>query len=279
MVFESIREVKPKKLYLIADGPKDKSEEIKCQKTRDVIEGKIDWECDVKKDYSTINLGCAQRITSGLNWVFEKEKKAIILEDDTLPNKSFFKFCEELLIYYEFNFDIFHISGCNFHPQNSKNLEAYFVTSVIHIWGWATWADRWKNYDLDMKSWQTEEKETFLKRWCPNHKIRRETKKMFDLHCGNKSPWTWDYQWVYTCWKNNGFGVIPSVNLVKNIGVGKDATNMNFNVAEEEYPAKLGKINLPINHINKNYNNRFTKHYLNNFNTSLIRRLLNYIKN
>ena len=279
MVFESIRKVKPKKLYLIADGPKDKNEEVKCQDTRDIIEGKIDWECNVKKNYSDTNLGCAQRITSGLNWVFEEEEKAIILEDDTLPNKSFFYFCEELLNKYQNDKSIYHISGCNFHPKLCKDLEEYFITSVIHIWGWATWANRWKNYDLEMGSWQAENKEVFLKKWCPNRRIRKETKYMFDLHCENKSPWTWDYQWVYSCWKNNGYGIIPSVNLVKNIGVGKDATNMNFNIGKEEYPAKLEEINFPINQIDRKHECNITKTYLNNFSTSLIRKLINYIKN
>lgn len=279
MVFESIREIKPKKLYLIADGPKNKNEEVKCQDTRNIIEGKIDWVCKVEKAYSKINLGCAQRITTGLNWVFKVEEKAIILEDDTLPNKSFFNFCEELLNKYQNDKSIYHISGCNFHPELCIDLEKYFISSVIHIWGWATWADRWKSYDLEMRSWQTENKDTFLRKWCPNRKLRKETKKIFDLHCENKSPWTWDYQWVYSCWKNNGFGIIPTVNLVKNIGVGKEATNMNFNISKEEYPAKLEKINFPINQVDSKYEYNVTKNYLNNFNTSLFRKLINYIKN
>ena len=103
--------------------------------------------------------------------VFNIEKKAIILEDDTLPNLSFFKLCEDLLHKYESDESIYHISGCNFNPDICKNVQSYFITSIIHIWGWATWANRWENYEPEMKSWKKQNKRKFLKTWCINPKV------------------------------------------------------------------------------------------------------------
>ena len=36
---------------------------------------------------------------------------------------------------------------------------------------------------------------------------------------------TWDYQWTFSIWENNGISILPLANLVKNIGFGINATN------------------------------------------------------
>jgi hypothetical protein len=36
---------------------------------------------------------------------------------------------------------------------------------------------------------------------------------------------TWDFQWVFACWAQSGLSVLPSVNLVSNIGFRSDATH------------------------------------------------------
>lgn len=99
-----------------------------------------------------------------------------------------------------------------------------------------------------MKSWKKQNKRKFLKTWCINPKVRNDTLKMFDLHCDNKKPWTWDYQWVYSCWANKGYGIIPKRNLVKNIGIGNDASNMHFEVKNDEYPGKIEELEFPLAH-------------------------------
>lgn len=113
-VFEVIRKAKPPKLLVIADGPRAyrPGEAENCAATRAIIE-RVDWECEVLKNYSDINLGCKQRVSSGLNWLFDLVEEAIILEDDCLPHLSFFRFCQELLTYYRDEQQITSISGQN----------------------------------------------------------------------------------------------------------------------------------------------------------------------
>lgn len=278
MVFESIRKAKPKKLYLIADGPKDKKEEVKCQKTRNLIENSIDWVCEVHKIYSDTNLGCAQRIKTGLDSVFQKEQKAIILEDDTLPNSSFFKFCEFCLNRYDNDQSVYHISGCNFFPNSSETISSYYLTSIVNIWGWATWARAWNKYDMQMKSWNSQDKLSFLKHWCTTNQQLKDTHAMFELHCENTDPWTWDYQWVYTCWLNHGLSILPSKNLVQNLGMGPQGTHTKFEKQQGPYPASLQELKFPLVQPIKKRDFGFENDYYKNTRIHFLNKIKTFIK-
>ena len=153
-VFDVIRQVKPVTLYLIADGPKTEIDHSKCKCVRNYIEENINWPCNFIKVYSDINTGLAKRISTGLDIVFSNEKTAIILEDDTLPDISFFDFCEALLKYYRNDQNIGHISGCTEYPHASRSNCSYSISSIINICGWATWKRAWKHFDLNMPSWK-----------------------------------------------------------------------------------------------------------------------------
>lgn len=277
-VFDKINLIKPKKLYIIADGPKTPQEKSLTSTVRSYIEENVDWKCNLIKIYSDYNLGCAKRVQTGLDQVFLKEEKAIILEDDTLPDLSFFKFCDELLERYKNDNNVAHISGCNLH-SNAVNLkESYCFSSIVNIWGWATWKRAWIHYDIKMPSWENEDKESFISHWCPDRKSRKGIRKMFDLHCNNEDPWTWDYQWVYACWNSNGLSILPSVNLVSNLGIGPNATNTKSSVDIEIYPSTLEAISFPLRHPNITRNTDFETKYYRESQQPLIRRIKNRIK-
>jgi hypothetical protein len=262
-VFEVIRKVRPSKFYLVADGPKNISQKKICDEVVRIVEKGIDWECDLIKIESAFNLGLARRVQTGLDEVFSMEKHAIILEDDTLPDPSFFKFCEELLNKYKNNERVAHISGCNLYPEVFKGNSSYCFSSIINIWGWATWARAWKHFDLQMPSWEKEHKNQFLQNWCKSRyrETQKQTRKMFDLHCKNDDPWAWSYQWIYNCWHLNGLSVIPSKNLVANIGFGRDATNTKSPTPIDLFPAQLQSMNFPLLHPAFEQNLAFEKRY------------------
>jgi hypothetical protein len=113
-VFETIRQAKPPKLLVVADGPRtdQPGEAEKCAATRAIID-RVDWDCEVLKNYSDSNLGCGLRPATGISWVFEQVEEAIVLEDDCVPHPTFFRFCEELLEYYRHDERIMSISGIN----------------------------------------------------------------------------------------------------------------------------------------------------------------------
>lgn len=226
-VFHEISKVKPQKLYLIADGPKNISEIERCNEVRNYVENSINWDCDFNPVYSGINLGLAKRVKSGLDFVFKNEEKAIVLEDDTLPNNSFFTFCETLLNYYEDKSNVCHIAGCNYFPSAfPSGIGAdYLFTARPSVWGFATWRRAWQHMDLNMPTWNHHNKEALLQEWCVSSKQKNDIRKLFDQHCMNSDPWAWSYAWTHSLWKNNSLSITPKNNLVTNIGFGPDATN------------------------------------------------------
>ncbi|MEM7715010.1 MAG: glycosyltransferase family 2 protein [Cyanobacteria bacterium P01_A01_bin.68] len=238
-VFETIRQVKPKKLLVIADGPRTdrEGEAEKCAATRAIIE-KVDWDCEVIKNYSDINLGCAKRVSSGLDWAFNNVEETIILEDDCIPHPTFFRFCEELLEKYRHDNRITSIAAQNAQLGKNRTNYSYYFSSYSHCWGWASWRRAWKSYDLQIKLWPEVKESNILNDILLDSKAVSYWQNIFDSIYENPTGITWDYQWTFACWMQGGLNIIPSVNLINNVGLGADSTNFN---TSEEYSF----INLP----------------------------------
>ena len=144
--------MKPKKLYLVLDGPKGIEEKETCKQTKKVLDD-INWDCKVEKLFSDHNLGLKKRFKSGLDTIFNQEESLIILEDDTLPTSSFFRFCDELIEKYSDQKNIAQINGYNYLSKISKE-ESYYFSTYPELWGWASWSDRWfKYYNNEFDEW------------------------------------------------------------------------------------------------------------------------------
>lgn len=224
-VFEAIRQVKPPKLLVVADGPRlDRlGEAEKCQDTREVIQ-QVDWDCEVLTNYSDVNLGCKKRVASGLDWVFDNVEEAIIIEDDCLPHPTFFPFCEELLHKYRDDNRVMSISGDNFQFGKVRNKDSYYFSRYHHCWGWASWRRAWQYFDLEMKDWIKVRDEGLLKDiFCETSTVKYWTKQFQSTYEGKINSWA--YIWIYNSWLQNGLTILPNVNLVSNIGFTADATH------------------------------------------------------
>ena len=97
-IVSRIAEVKPKKFYIIADGPRNDKENKEVIECRELVESLITWDCEVIKNYSIENRGVYNNIGGGAQWVFEREEKAIFIEDDNLPEVTFFDYAKELRV-------------------------------------------------------------------------------------------------------------------------------------------------------------------------------------
>jgi hypothetical protein len=219
LVFAEIRKAQPKKLFVIADGPRTPEEAEKCRATRAVIDG-VDWDCEVHRNYSDVNLGCGPRVSSGITWVFENVEEAIILEDDCLPDPSFFPFCEQMLEEYRDDENLMLIGGTNVIPDQNRQ-ESYMLCRLTSIWGWATWRRAWRHYDYEMKAWP-EYKETKDLNYYGRQK--NNVYQTFDTQY-KTSVNTWDTQWWFSCAVRQGLSITPKVNLISNIGFREDATH------------------------------------------------------
>lgn len=222
-VFERIRAVQPTKLLIVADGPRTEAESELCQQARAITE-QVDWECKVLRDYSDINLGCKRRVSSGLDWAFRNVEEAVILEDDCLPDITFFQFCNELIEYYRFDSRIMTISGSNFQSGIKRSHYSYYYSIYNYWWGWATWKRAWQYYDVNIKIWPKIKQEKWLQDILGNSQLVNQWTSIFDEVFNDRID-TWDYQWRLSCWLQNGLTVVPQVNLVSNIGFSADATH------------------------------------------------------
>lgn len=224
-VFEEIKKAKPLKLYIASDGPRENvsGEYEKVREVRNFIESNIDWECEVKTLFRDNNLGCKIAVSSAIDWFFENEQMGIILEDDCLPSQSFFRFCEELLIKYENDERVALISGDNFNKNKIGEADYYF-SKIPHIWGWATWKRAWQKYDVNMSKFSEFKKNKEIKKIWSNKNVQNYWLYILNEVYNNKID-TWDYQLAFSLFLNNSFCICPNVNLVSNIGFGKNATN------------------------------------------------------
>ncbi len=239
-VLEKIREVRPKKLYVFSDGPRadkplDAELVLACRRQID----EIDWDCEIVRDYADKNLGCRERVVTGLSKVFNQEDKAIILEDDCLPSLSFFYFTEALLNQYADDARVGSIGGTLPTGISAPSDESYFFSQYPQIWGWGTWSRVWKSYDASITEWANLSKTNFLDGHLHSKKAIENWRWNFDSVFNGEID-TWDYQFVFTMWFHNFLTVIPSTNLISNIGFGPDAThtfdssNKHSNIASTE---------------------------------------------
>ena len=223
-VFEKIREARPPKLYIAADGPRpDKPGEVElCELARKAAID-VDWDCEVKTLFRRRNLGCALACSSAISWFFQNEEEGIILEDDVLPHQDFFWFCDQMLEYYRHEPSICQITANNFQMGIKRGTASYYFSYFNHIWGWATWARAWKYYDHSLHGLQR-----FLAVDLPTIFPSKEAIKYFsDAFQATKKGTisSWAYRWTFSLLKQRGLTVTPNQNLAKNIGFGIDGTH------------------------------------------------------
>lgn len=246
-VFETIRLVKPPKLLVVADGPSpDRAGEAElCEQTKAII-NQVDWDCEVITNYAIQNLGCRTRVSSGLDWVFANVEEAIILEDDCLPDPTFFPFAEELLNHYRHDTRIFSITGQNVQLGQQRGEHSYYFSRYTHCWTWASWRRAWQHYDLDMKVWPEVRDRHLLADILSDPQTVKVWEQTFQM-CYEGKLNTWDFQWTFANFVQNGLNIISQKNLVTNIGFGAGGTN-TFD-ADSNYSNMItSTVDFPLKH-------------------------------
>jgi len=242
--FERVRAYQPDRLLLISDGARNSAEEQIVSTCRELV-AQIDWPCEVSRDYASRNLGCRERLSTGLRWVFEQVEAAAILEDDCLAHPDFFRFCHAALHRYRTDERVMHVSGSTFIRPPDCHASAWF-SRHSDIWGWATWRRAFKQYDVRMRDWR------WRRHW-PGWSWLGDTalERRYWRRCFEKI-WrgeidTWDYQWHYAVMRRSGLSVVPRVNLITNAGHGPEATHTHAIGVDVDMQASdaLGPLMLP----------------------------------
>ena len=227
-VLERVRTYEPNRVFIAVDGPRagTPSDRALVNECQNMIE-EVDWNCEVETLIHDENLGCGRAMSTAITWFFEHNEQGIILEDDTLPDSSFFLFCAELLNRYVNDERVFAVSGCNLAPDDHviDSAAPYRFSRIPTVWGWATWRRAWQTYRLDIRDWRSE---------CGVAQLARTLGRSVTMTAfwatefeltGRGNVDTWDWQLSYATMRNDQFVATSNVNLVENIGFGADATH------------------------------------------------------
>jgi len=250
-VFDAIRAARPPVLFLIADGPRPDvaSDAARCAAARAVV-AQVDWPCQVQRKFAESNLGLRRNVSEGLDWVFAQTEEAIILEDDCLPDPTFFRFCDELLERYRDDATVGMICGTNLAPNEivAEEAASYYFSRYCYIWGWATWRRAWRCYDREMTEWPSLGRNGWLQDRVGTASAINFWRRHFD-DCHRQHPDglnTWDIQLVFAFWRHQMRSIVARENLVANLGVGADATHTRQALGRAS--ERRGSLEFPLQH-------------------------------
>ncbi|NBB22946.1 hypothetical protein GVN20_26555 [Runella sp. CRIBMP] len=246
LVFEQIKKVKPKYLFVAADGPRpDRTDDVqKCNATREIIK-QIDWRCDLQTLFREENRGCGYGPAEAITWFFEHVEQGIILEDDCLADTSFFHFCEVLLEKYKDNEKLFMISGTNPLTNWRNEKYSYIFSKNGFNWGWATWQRAWKHFDYNATQWGTDDGKKRVKMFLKNDTYYNHFSSEFDNYFKDIRRDVWDFQWLFCRFYHGGYSIVPTKNLISNVGFNENATHTFYdNDLLSNLPA--GKVDFPL---------------------------------
>jgi hypothetical protein len=249
-VLECLRQLRPERLYLHSDAGRDAvpGEAALVQGLRAEMERAIDWPCTLKKLYRAENQGLRKGVKGAIDWFFEQEPYGVVLEDDCLPDPSFFRFCAELLPLYAADPRIMHIGGSNLAEHHTRHLpESYVFSRFSFVWGWAGWRRAWQQMDTAFEDLETFAASPLFEAFLPNDPAARAymLDKFRATRAGANNSWA--YAWFYSILKNKGLCVVPKRNLVQNVGVGEaDATHTRGRNRAAQLPA--GSLEFPLRH-------------------------------
>jgi len=229
-IFAVLAQVRPSKLYLVADAARHDDEQAAVDETRRLAESLVTWPCEVVRDYAVENRGVHENIGSGALRVFAQEDRAIFLEDDNLPEASFFPFCQAMLDRYRDDPSVLWVCGTNyFGEQVHPDGLSYVFTQHLLPCGWASWADKFvPAYDRELKTLGPQTERIFKDSYRDKRLWRQQrhsvgvTKTFLRDDPGRAS---WDYQMLFSLRSQGRFGIVPMRNQIRNIGVDALSTH------------------------------------------------------
>lgn len=224
-ILKRIAQVRPTRLYLLSDQGRNDEEKELVRQCRKTIEDNISWDCEVIKNYAIENKGVYANIGLGAKWVFEREECAIFLEDDNLPEVTFFDYCKELLIKYKNDSRVLWICGTNYLGKyHSESSESYMFTKHLLPCGWASWAYKFlRYYDGELELAKDKRLINRIRDEYECKALYEQQMQSVQLELKLKEKGerfhSWDYQMAFSIRAENLYGISPKVNQIKNIGV------------------------------------------------------------
>lgn len=230
-VMASIKRYKPSVFYLFSDGAKSIENDLeKIRAVRAYLKTEITWDCEIHEFFSEGNLGCKHGPQDAITWFFSQEKMGIVLEDDTVPDDSFYPYCEKLLKKYENDLRVWNIGGTKMDFNQKSDKSSYRFSKFPHTWGWATWANRWNTHIKELPNLLEDCRSYPLDHVFPDKVIVTNWKNKAMVSFTDELD-AWDYLWSFRVLLSGGLSTAPHKNLISNIGFGEDATHTSSKTA------------------------------------------------
>lgn len=251
-VIDVLRSVAPQKVYILSDGPRSDSDRDRIDLCRSQALSAIDWDCEIITRFHDENVGCYESIGNGARWVFEREDTAIFLEDDNLPEVTFFEFCRTMLKRYCEDPRILWVCGTNYlEHYRPKNDASYVFTRHMLPCGWASWGNRYRAaYDGELIQFDDANCLTMVKRSYRSRALYRQMERLWRLtqyHLRhNRRAASWDYQMAFSIRSKGLLGIVPSKNQIKNIGVDEFSEHGGTSLQEVMTRRFCGMASLPL---------------------------------
>jgi len=245
IVLDRILEAKPSKIYFFNDAPREgnTNDEAMCKAIREMA-NTIQFDGELLTRFEEKNLGCKGGESTAMTWLFDNEEMGIVIEDDTLPSLEFFQWCKQMLIKYKDDPRVYSITGCNMLNEWKSDKQDYHFAMFGSFWAWAGWQRVWKHYDVDMKLWQNPDIRNLVLNYLPTKELQSLRTREFDRLLEGRIS-TWDFQFCFLHYIHHGLSVVPSKNLVTNIGINReDAVHMKGESPFSDL--KHYPINLPV---------------------------------
>lgn len=259
-IIKEISKVKPKKLYLIADGPRNEEEVSLVNECRNSVENEINWNCEIIKNYAQVNQGVYDRIAEGALWVFSKEDYAIFLEDDNLPELTFFPFCKELLQKYKEDSRVFWICGTNYLKEyEPADGSSYLFTQNMLPCGWASWGEKFRKfYDGRLELWKDVDVKRKVEFSYFDKRLLKQDMLHWDMELermqNSLRPISWDYQMSFSIRAHGLYGIVPKYNQIRNIGVDNfsihGGSSLEFEMTKRFCELESKSLEFPLIHPN-----------------------------
>ena len=271
--FPEIRKAQPAQLFVGCDGPRDNEEQKKTDEVRKYILEHIDWDCDVKTLFRDDNLGCKYAVSGAIDWFFHHVEEGIILEDDCLPDQSFFRFCDEMLEKYRDEDMVMNVAGENMLAEFKAD-DSYIFSKYFYCWGWATWRDSWEKMDLEMDNYVDKDKHLYsgiIERTLWEKRFNDNIARVIN---------SWATSFFFSQMYHKKLCVVPKCNLVENIGFLESATHTKENKYDSKYLHHLrNEIEFPLIHPNKIIQNKkFDREFVRQDLKRVILKNLSYFK-
>ena len=224
-VFDEVRRARPSRLFLYQDGPRNERDLAGIEACRRIVaDDQIDWQCEVHRNYQTVNQGCDPSGFRSHKWALSLADKVIILEDDVVPSQSFFPFCKEMLDRYEHDERIAMVAGFNTDEITKDASADYFFTSFPSIWGWATWRRVARQWDDQYGFMDDADAVRLMERLAKQRGYRNTMMQMFRDHSKSGKEYFETIDWANMI-LNSGLCIMPAKNLVSNVGISADSTH------------------------------------------------------